>query len=276
MDIVKFPRTPHVEGSRVQAGDEDLQIVPLASLWGKHIVVEEKIDGANSGMSFDPARKLHLQSRGHLLTGGPRETQFTLFKQWAATHADRFRDALGDRYVAYGEWMYTKHTVFYDRLPHYWMEFDVLDKDRSDLEAYGANRHDVNQLWFLDTPSRAALLNGLPYVAVRVLWSGIWLRGMRFEGLMKPSHFKSPQWRGRLQREVANLGYDWDLIWTHTDHSNLMEGVYIKWEENGRVMGRYKFIRADFISLIADDQVHCTNLPTTRNVLADGVNLFAF
>ena len=265
MDIIKYPRTQHVEGSRLQRGDEDLDVVPLRALWGKHLVVEEKVDGANSGISFDAGQKLYLQSRGHFLTGGPREMQFTLFKQWAITHADLFAIALGDQYVAYGEWLYSKHTVFYDLLPHYWMEFDILDKRRSK----------PGEPWFLDTPSRAALLQGLPYVPVRVLWSGTWTKEMRFEDFVKPSHFKSPQWRQQLRDQVKRLGYDWDLIWKYTDHSELMEGVYIKWEENGRLMGRYKFVRADFVSLIVDNDEHHMNLPITPNLLAGGVDLFA-
>ena len=44
--------------------------------------------------------------------------------------------------------MYSKHTVFYDALPHYWMEFDILDKARSTPE----------EPCFLDTPSRLRIL----------------------------------------------------------------------------------------------------------------------
>src|SRR5690349_11878037 len=123
-ELIKYPRTRHVEGSRLQKGDEDLEIVPLHALQGKYLVIEEKVDGANSGISFGKTAVLRLQSRGHYLTGGPREAQFTLFKQWAATDAQTLYRVLGDRYVTYGEWLYSKHTVFYDRLPHYWMEFD--------------------------------------------------------------------------------------------------------------------------------------------------------
>ena len=80
----KYPRTHHLEGSRLQPGDEDSRSVPFADLAGRHLVVEEKLDGANAGMSFDAAGRLWLQSRGHFLTGGAREKHFALFKRWAA------------------------------------------------------------------------------------------------------------------------------------------------------------------------------------------------
>jgi hypothetical protein len=47
--------------------------------------------------------------------------------------------------VLYGEWLYAKHTIFYDRLPQYFLEFDVLDLE-SDA--------------FLSTARRRELLGG--------------------------------------------------------------------------------------------------------------------
>jgi len=70
--LYKYPRTPHVEGSRFQPGDDDLDCAPFADLQGKYIVVEEKLDGANAGASFSRSGKLLLQSRGHFLDGGAR------------------------------------------------------------------------------------------------------------------------------------------------------------------------------------------------------------
>jgi hypothetical protein len=263
--IIKYPRTRHVEGSRLQRGDEDLDVVPLSQLYGKHLIIEEKVDGANSGISFDATEHLLLQSRGHYLAGGPREAQFTLFKQWAATHAETLYCALGDRYIAYGEWLYSKHTVFYDRLPHFWMEFDILDRAQSA----------ENAPVFLDTHSRAKLLAGAPIIPVRVLWEGTWTRDLAFADFIVNSHFKSSEWLQSLQRQVNSLGQNWPLIWKHTDHSDRMEGLYIKWEEDGRVKDRYKFVRPDFVSLLVDNATHHMDLPMTPNVLEDGVDIFA-
>ena len=39
--------------------------MPFASLAGRHLVVEEKLDGANAGICFDETGRLWLQSRGH-------------------------------------------------------------------------------------------------------------------------------------------------------------------------------------------------------------------
>lgn len=95
--MIKYPRTHHLEGSRLQPGDDDLSQVRLSSLRGVPLVIEEKLDGANAALSFAADGELLLQSRGHYLTGGGREKHFALFKTWAATHQEAFREVLGDR-----------------------------------------------------------------------------------------------------------------------------------------------------------------------------------
>src|SRR3954447_9093409 len=97
--IRKYPRTPHLEGSRPQPGDEDLDVVPVTALAGKHVVVEEKLDGANVGISVGPDGPIRVQSRGHVLAGGPRERQFDLLKTWIACHQNAIASVLGQRYV---------------------------------------------------------------------------------------------------------------------------------------------------------------------------------
>ena len=65
--IVKYPRTPHLVGSKLQAGDEDISQIPFSQIAGKNLVVEEKVDGANTAISFSAEGELLLQSRGHFL-----------------------------------------------------------------------------------------------------------------------------------------------------------------------------------------------------------------
>ena len=64
--MIKYPRTPHIEGSRLQPGDEDLSQIPFSEIAGLPLVIEEKIDGANTALSFDPNGQLLLQPDGDL------------------------------------------------------------------------------------------------------------------------------------------------------------------------------------------------------------------
>lgn len=259
-DIVKYPRTHHIEGSRLQPGDEGMGDVPVGEIAGRHIVAEEKLDGGNAALSCGPTGALLLQSRGHYLTGGPRERHFALFKQWASTHAAALWDAIGDRYVVYGEWLYAKHTVFYDNLPHYFMEFDMLDR------ATGL---------FLDTELRRVLLHGLPIVPVRVLLDGSVRTRGELTRLVGPSAFITPDRLDRLRRTCAERGIDAATALRETDPSMEMEGLYIKVEEGGVVTGRYKYVRPDFLTTVLDSGSHWLDRPIIPNMLAPGVDLFA-
>ncbi|WP_310376325.1 RNA ligase family protein [Catenuloplanes atrovinosus] len=254
--MVKYPRTPHLAGSRLQPGDEDLSQTPFAALRGRWLVVEEKLDGANAAISFTADGALRLQSRGHYLTGGPRERQFAPLKSWASTVAPILRPVLRDRFVMYGEWMYATHTVFYDALPHYFCEFDILDRET------GA---------FLDTPSRRAMLAGTPVVSVPVLRSGTFPSLSALTSLAGPSTVRTPGWRDALRAAAADAGVDAGLA----DAGDDMEGLYIKDEEGGRVVARYKWVRAGFTQAVLDSGTHWADRPLMANRLADPAVMYA-
>jgi hypothetical protein len=261
MRLIKYPRTPHLEGSRLQLGDEDLQSVPLSRLTGRHLVVEEKMDGANAGLRFDPDGRLLLQSRGHFLRGGPRERHFDLFKQWANTHSHAFRNVLGSRYVLYGEWLYAKHTIFYDALPHYFLEFDVLD---TEADA------------FLATDRRRALLAALPdgvLHSVPIVWSGIATSQLNLTDLVGPSAYKTAEWRDHLATAARSAGADPAIAAAETDPSEDMEGLYVKVEEGGRVLDRYKYVRSSFLTTVLAAATHWLDRPIIPNQLRPGAAL---
>jgi hypothetical protein len=249
----KYPRTPHLEGSRLQPGDADLAAVPFAEVRGRFLVVEEKLDGANAAISFDADGGLRLQSRGHYLTGGPRERQFAPFKAWAATVAPALWPRLSDRYVLYGEWLYAKHTVFYNALPHYFCEFDVLDR------ATGV---------FLSTAARRDLLAGVPVCSVPVLHTGSVPSLAALTALVGPSTCRTPRWREALVDAAIAGGADPERVVDQTDGCDDMEGLYIKVEEGDATIGRYKWVRSSFLTAVLDSGTHWQDRPIVANQLA--------
>jgi len=259
MLIQKYPSTRHLEGSRHQMGDSpDDQ--KLSDLRDEVITWEEKLDGANSGISFDQTGQLYLQSRGHFLTGGGREAHFSLFKTWAAVHASRIFEVTKDRFRIYGEWLFAKHTLFYDALPHYFMEFDVLDtKDGS----------------FLSTDARRELLYGLPIVPVPVVARRAVRHVKDIEAMVAPSLYRTSNWKDALTEAATASRSRLDMVADQTDASELSEGLYAKREPNGVVTGRYKYVRGDFLQTILTSDSHWHDRPIIQNGLAAGIDLFA-
>lgn len=258
--IYKYPRTHHIESSGLQPGDEDLSIVPFSLLASRHLVIEEKMDGANCAISFAGDGRQLLQSRGHYLTGGPRERQFALFKRWAARYSRELWEVLGDRYIMYGEWVYAKHTIFYTDLPHYFLEFDIYDTETGT---------------FLSTARRRELLNAAPFVApVHVLREGVVPSLEALRALIGPSRFISGDHLEQLRHFCLEQGLDPEQAARETDASALMEGLYVKVEEGGIVSARYKYVRASFLQTVLDSQSHWMDRPILPNGLRSGVSLF--
>lgn len=255
--IAKYPRTKHIEGSRLQEGDEDLAAVAFREIKDKTLVVEEKIDGANSAVSFDENGSLLLQSRGHYLIGGAREKHFNLFKQWATVHHQAFYEVLGNRYVMYGEWLYAKHTIFYDALPHYFLEFDILDRETER---------------FLDTLSRRQLLKSLPVSSVPVICTQSFRLLDELVALIGSSHYIREGHIARMCEFCEKEGINIDTAWRETDHSTIMEGLYIKLEQDGQVVDRFKFVRSAFLQTALSSGSHWLSRPIVPNQLARKLN----
>ena len=252
--ILKYPRTRHLQGSRLQVGDEDLSQIPFSEILGKHIVIEEKIDGANSAISFDEEGNLLLQSRGHYLRGGYNERHYNLMKQWANANSEILYEALESRYIMYGEWMYAKHTVFYDALPDYFMEFDIFDRERG---------------VFLDTESRRKITEPMQIISsVPVLASGVFHTKESILRYMGNSLYITENHIETLRSLAEKQKLDAERQIRETDLSLTMEGLYIKAEADGVVKDRMKFVRNSFYQCLNESGSHWQQRPIIPNQLA--------
>ena len=257
--LIKYPRTRHLIGSGL--GKNDLEdYVNVEELRGKHLVLEEKNDGANVGLSIVNC-ELKLQCRGHFLGLGNDWPEFDQFKVWANTWTDQFWDMLEDRYIMYGEWMIAFHSVFYDLLPHYFMEFDIYDK---------------KEKVFLDTSRRNEMVKKakVKISQVRVITKG------KFESIediisrVGLSAFISENAYGILEKELTEKNISGKDVLLSLNKDRLMEGLYIKWEEDGIVRGRYKYVRPGFVQTILDSGEHWQSRPHIPNCLKEGCSMF--
>lgn len=72
-----------------------------------------------------------------------------------------------------------------------------------------------------------------------------------------------------------DAGIDPDEARQQTEQSSLAEGLYLKHERDGVVIGRYKYVRADFLQAITESGSHWAERPLLPNRLADGVDIFS-
>ena len=128
-DFFKFPSTPHLAtlaGVDIR-GDKVLSEAERGEFLQHALVVEEKVDGANLGISFDSGGRIRAQNRGAYLHL-PGSGQWKKLGDWLAPRTDTLFEHLSDHFMLFGEWCYAQHSVFYDRLPDWFLGFDVYDK----------------------------------------------------------------------------------------------------------------------------------------------------
>ena len=261
MTFVRYPPTQHLEGSRLPPGQRDPRQVPYAAIAGRWIVVEEKLDGTEAGVGFDGAANIQIQNHGHLVQPGSRESRFDILRQWVTARDADLYSVLEGRYLMFGEWLYLKKTVFYDELPHFFLEFHLYDRAR--------------QL-FLSTAARRRLLANTPIVCVPVLYEGP--APARLEDLVSLLAFskaKSPNWQANLAVEALRAGVDAANAERTTSLDSGMEGLYIKVEEGDWTVKWLKWVRYEFLRAILDSDTHWQHRSELRNRLKLGTDLFA-
>lgn len=128
-DFFRFPHTPHIAwlGEGVPRDDKVLSASEANLLLRDPVVLEEKVDGANLGLSIGPDGLLRAQNRGQYLHA-PFTGQFSRLNAWLATHESALRDALGNELILFGEWSAATHSIAYDQLPDFLLVFDVYDR----------------------------------------------------------------------------------------------------------------------------------------------------
>jgi ATP-dependent RNA circularization protein (DNA/RNA ligase family) len=125
----RFPHTPHLAwlGAGTPRDDKVLAADEAAALLAGEVVVEEKLDGANLGISLGPDSTLRFQNRGQYLHP-PYVGQFQRLEAWSALHQDNLCAALTEDQIVFGEWCAARHSVQYDRLPDWFIMFDVFNR----------------------------------------------------------------------------------------------------------------------------------------------------
>ncbi|MCO7224074.1 RNA ligase family protein [Pleionea sp. CnH1-48] len=233
--FIKYPRTESVH----QLEEKGIFLSELIDNENP-LIIEEKMDGTQVGIRFSENGEPCLQSRGQWVGNEP---EFSLLKQWLYTHLDELRELLGSRYILFGEWLYFKHSIFYDQLPDYFMEYDL---------------YDTKDGYFLSTARRHELLKNFPFIcSVHVMGSQTRFDKEALEEMISNSSFISEQAFEQLNKMSQQF----------TEASRMMEGLYLKWENSECVLGRYKWTRQSFIDFVCSQRHWSKNLKVVNQIL---------
>ncbi|KAH8924717.1 hypothetical protein BT69DRAFT_1296205 [Atractiella rhizophila] len=217
----KFPRTAHLLDLGA-VGQDDLVDAEINEKLedGTELVITEKVDGAQLGFSLSSSGGIRIQNRSHYIHSG-EHPQFSLISSWLHTHSCQLQKILGrddtflERYILFGEWLVAKHSIQYDRLEDWFYAFDLYD--RKDDTWYARE--------LLEDLLRDTHVDEEAGEGIRAVPLILRAKTIPFNQKLKD------------MTEEASAFYD-----------GKREGVYVKWERNGRVLRRGKVVRADFLA----------------------------
>jgi len=128
LKIHKFPRTRHLVNLGAASRD-DLMVNNKTEYFadGQEIQICEKVDGAQMGLSVDENYKIKAQNRSHYVTS-QSASQFKPLDKWIYQHQEALYQILDPDHILFGEWLYAKHSIAYNKLPDYFMAYDLFNK----------------------------------------------------------------------------------------------------------------------------------------------------
>lgn len=153
VEFVKFPRTPHFTFSH-KTDRDDLVLSPEASekMFSLEVIVQEKTDGANIGLSFDREASLRIQNRGEYVD--PKNSLFKKLGDFVKLHESQLFDVCeGDKKILFGEWLYYQHSVSYGNLPSFFLAHDIYDTETGLFLPTSAVHRALNNTGIVTTPT---------------------------------------------------------------------------------------------------------------------------
>lgn len=243
--LLRFPRTSHVinlgaatdddlvwEGPVPPATNANVTTAisssieePSSSSAEHQIVMTEKLDGANLGISLAAdGCTLVVQNRSHYVNS-KSHTQFRklgafLDAHRRVLHSILLQDPLfPERFILYGEWLAATHSIAYTNLQDLFYAFDLYDRE---LDLFW-DRQALEVLLKVTNPQGFDTY-GERIQIVPKLWSG--------------SRLPENEELVRMAHENRSQFFD-----------GIIEGLYIKWEVPGYgVRHRGKIVRGDFMA----------------------------
>ena len=149
-----LPFEPNASNNDLIATLADMQEFLSGEVW-----VEEKIDGANTGITVFRGEPV-IRNRTHILSKGYKKDttskkQFVPIWTWFYSNRKKFdalEGLLGFTPSVYGEWLYARHTLPYNQLPDLWIPYEIYDPGCQEFLSPAVTREALNDVGFKIPP----------------------------------------------------------------------------------------------------------------------------
>lgn len=137
--VPEYPRIPYLIPHDSMTTDDECDPELGNKLYNEYVYIEEKMDGANIRICWNGVDEPIVGNRTHILRKGylkdtNAKLQFRPLWNWLYDNAAKFKelsrifkDYLGEEHtpILYGEWLWAKHTIGYDKLPDWVIAYDL-------------------------------------------------------------------------------------------------------------------------------------------------------
>ncbi len=127
----EYCRIPHFSKEISKMSSDDFELDTPVN-FPIECFVQEKVDGANMGVSWKDGpilrNRSHILKKGYIETNTPAKIQFRSAWNWLHKHSDEIKTIIrkyNSPLTIYGEWMFAKHSIFYDKLPDLFLAYDI-------------------------------------------------------------------------------------------------------------------------------------------------------
>lgn len=222
-DFFRFPHTPHLTwlGPGSPREDKVLSKTEIEELLSDDVVVEEKLDGANLGISLGEEGQLWAQNRGQYLQA-PFTGQFSRLRSWLAMHQAPLASALSPDLILFGEWCAAKHSVSYTDLPDTFLGFDIYQRSSNRFWSIHRRNQLFSQIGITPVPelfrgktNLSNLKRILEKESSRYLsgpMEGVIIRKEEKEWLMDRAKLVRPDFTQAITEHWSRKGIEWNRI----------------------------------------------------------------
>lgn len=222
-DFYRFPHTPHLAwlGEGSPRDDKVLVSDEIEKFLSTPVLVEEKLDGANLGVSVGPDGGIRFQNRGNYLSS-PFTGQFEKLRVWQTIHENSLFDVLNESLILFGEWCAARHSLDYRNLPDYFLGFDVYDKHKNIF--WSAERRDalLSKIGLSAVPRIAQgkfnleelkkIVSGKSSIYRDGNIEGIIIRKESDDWLVQRTKLVRPDFTQAIQEHWSKRGIEWNKI----------------------------------------------------------------
>ncbi|MBS1722689.1 MAG: RNA ligase family protein [Armatimonadetes bacterium] len=200
--LPEFPRTMHLPiEPNAHSDDKVASVGELRALLKEPLAVQEKLCGANCGVALFEGQPI-VRNRNHILNKAypkrntPAKEQFSSIWTWLYEHVDnlaRLNKLADDTVGVYGEWLFAENVISYDRLPDWFVAYDVYVPHTSK---------------FMPPDQATDLLQEAGFSVVPILATGVFTPEALLELRDGPSEFSTTSPREGIFIKAAQANWD--------------------------------------------------------------------